>query len=518
MIGDLLVRHRRRCQGPIKPQNRRKACDACVAAKTRCSYEQPTCSRCARRATPCVYAYKLELTDATNLSMGRLTQDSDMDTSESSDASPTSPAGPTLIPCNAFSSTTTAEVTTPFLWDVPGASSWPLESFDMSMHLTAQDPISMMTLGTNVLTDTVMPKDLGMTTTFPFPGSNGLTHLQSPVSTGAEPLSSAAWDLPHSMQSMPLSHNFSASNGPMLPSMSSLHIAQILVEYPTKLLCEPFKSPLLHHSLYNDAVADAATLPLTSMAICCGIGMESRRSRRFVKRTMHAERQRLVKAFPSYQSMQQWDALHATLIYGVIELRERFDDDLETWKSKPEIDDLQSSSCFKMAQCYVRSYPALHNTDINAFSDPESAPNSTMASAWGRWRITEIARRTKFFANMVNFYLNPKHGVEQQLPYYQALDDDLILNMPLPCSDRAWTAKDESSWMGAIEADHSSPALHLASGMSPSGGPYQIPTLKSLFSQYSKDFLQRDFVQTAGLDDSDKLRSLIIICACEQFP
>jgi hypothetical protein len=55
-VGELLLRHRRRCQGPKKSTNRRKACDACVQAKAKCSYAQPACSRCAMRGAPCVYA------------------------------------------------------------------------------------------------------------------------------------------------------------------------------------------------------------------------------------------------------------------------------------------------------------------------------------------------------------------------------------------------------------------------------------------------------------------------------
>ena len=170
-----------------------------------------------------------------------------------------------------------------------------------------------------------------------------------------------------------------------------------------------------------------------------------------------------------------------------------------------------------MTQCYARSYPAIRNPDVKIFSDPSSAPTSTIASSWARWRITETARRTIFFANIVNFYINHNHNTGQQLPYYESLDDDLVLNMPLPCSEAAWTARDEPSWMMSIQTDPSPLALHLASQMSPSGGPLPEVTLKTIFSKYNKDYIQREFGRVVGFGDSDKLRSLIILCACEQF-
>nr|POE70862.1 geodin cluster transcription factor [Quercus suber] len=39
-----------------EPQKLRSSCNACAEAKIGCTKEKPTCSRCARRDEPCVYA------------------------------------------------------------------------------------------------------------------------------------------------------------------------------------------------------------------------------------------------------------------------------------------------------------------------------------------------------------------------------------------------------------------------------------------------------------------------------
>ncbi|KAH8732880.1 hypothetical protein GQ44DRAFT_781578 [Phaeosphaeriaceae sp. PMI808] len=465
---DLLMRHRRRCQGPSKPTNRRKACDACVQAKTRCSYSQPTCSRCAKRRTACLYASKPDHSnrDATSTSNDSA-HDSVMDLSDPSEA----------------------------------------------MHPQG----SLAGFGAN---DTTMATDLPMASEFAFSQANDITALHSPPSMDSVPLPTTPWDLSLSsfgMHMAPPSSTLSMSAYSSPPPASSVDAVRFLSDYPTQLLSENFISPFLHHTLYSDTVPDMTSLPLSSMAICCGSAVDNKGSTRFVQRAMDAERQRLIEAFPTYQHMQQWDALHAMLLYEVLELRESLSPELETWKHKPRVKGLRSPFLLKMIQCYAKSHPAICNPEFNIFSDPSSAPASSIASPWARWRITETARRTIFFANIVNFYIYHNHITGEQLPYYEPLDDELILNMPLPCSETVWTAKDEPGWSISSQTDPSPLASHLASGMSPSGGPLPEVNLKTLFSKFSKEYIQREFVRSVGFNGSDRLRSLIILCACEQF-
>lgn len=164
----------------------------------------------------------------------------------------------------------------------------------------------------------------------------------------------------------------------------------------------------------------------------------------------------------------------------------------------------------QMTHCYAQSYPEILNPDVKVFSDPSSAPTSTISSPWARWKITETARRTIFFANIVNYYINHNSTTKQQLPYYEPLDNELILNMPLPCSHAAWVAQDEQEWMNAIQTPPSPLALL---------GQDTLPgvSLKIILSKYTKDYVQRELGGTIGFGNSDQLRSLVILCASEQF-
>lgn len=171
-----------------------------------------------------------------------------------------------------------------------------------------------------------------------------------------------------------------------------------------------------------------------------------------------------------------------------------------------------------MTKTYSVSYPELRNPDINVFSDPESNPCSAATSAWDRWRITETARRTIFFANMLNFLGNYDLRTGKQLPYYEPLDDDLILNMPLPCNQAAWVARDEGSWRFAME-EHSSSAFRLSSDVDHSGTEMlsSKTCLKTIFSKFTKEYLQLEIGTNVGFGNSDELSRLIILCASEQF-
>ncbi|KZM27772.1 sequence-specific DNA binding RNA polymerase II transcription factor [Ascochyta rabiei] len=467
---DLLIRHRRRCQGPSNPQTRRKACNACVQAKTKCCYSQPTCSRCAKRGQPCVYV------------SNSATDSSIMDSFEPSDGStdtPTSDAQAATYQSGTFGATT-EPLELPLL-DSP-MSLWTLDAFDM--------PLS----------------------------NNGMTNLsfsKSTAVTGSHSrslsLSSTSWNIPLSMSIAQPTNDITESSGftpplpppPPPPSTSSLELAQLISKYPTYLVKDEITAPFLHQDLYNDTVPDMTSLPLTTTAICCGSSVNLKENARFISRAVDAERQRLIEAFPSYHCMQQWDALHAMLLYEILELRESLGDKLEAWKHKSKIRGLRSPFLLK-------SYPEILNPDLKVFSDPSSAPTSTISSPWARWKITETARRTIFFANIVNYYINHNSTTKQQLPYYEPLDNELILNMPLPCSHAAWVARDEQEWMNAIQTPPSPLALL---------GQDTLPgvSLKIILSKYTKDYVQRELGGTIGFGNSDQLRSLVILCASEQF-
>ena len=171
-----------------------------------------------------------------------------------------------------------------------------------------------------------------------------------------------------------------------------------------------------------------------------------------------------------------------------------------------------------MVRKYLQHYPDLRNSDLNTFSNPESSPCGAAVSTWARWRITETARRTIFFANMLNFCSNLDHRTGKISPYYEALDDDLILNMPLPCSHAAWIARDEDSWMLAMRNNPAAADQTSFHSEYPNMTPLVIePALKTILSNFRRECLQMQIGTRTGFSDSDELRRLIIFSASEQF-
>lgn len=357
--GDLLMRHRRRCQGPTNPPTRRKACNACVQAKTKCCYSQPTCSRCAKRGQPCVY-----------VTSNSVSTDSISDLFDHSDGSPASDIRAALVP--GSKSGTAAAEPLQLLWDSP-LSSWPMDMFDMPLPTTTQPTVSLPAL---------IPADPPNGTT-----ATGRSFLDAGINNDLQSRSGTAVSNPSSSWSNPFPMSIAQPTNDVLaplaipaftpspPNLTSspaptLDPVRILGEYPGSLLKEESTAPFLHWKLYSDEVPDMASLPLTSMAICCGSSVNIKQSARFARRFMDAERQRLIEAFvsisrksisyaslivlqPSYQCVQQWDALHAMLLYEVLELRESFGDELETWKHKSKLKGLRSPFLLKVWLHYV---------------------------------------------------------------------------------------------------------------------------------------------------------------------
>ncbi len=121
--------------------------------------------------------------------------------------------------------------------------------------------------------------------------------------------------------------------------------------------------------------------------------------------------------------------------------------------------------------------------------------------------------------NMVNFYSNRDLGTGKQMPYYEPFDDELILNMPLPCSQAAWSAKNEEDWKLAMSKPSNASSEPLTTHFNEPGFA-TIPSdalLKNILSGVTKEHLQDKLSQSAGFGDSDQLKSLIILCASEQF-
>ncbi len=289
------MRHRRRCQRPKNPLTRRKACDVCVQAKAKCDYKQPTCSRCATRHVSCHY---ITSNDPTVLNEDNLDDANGQDSHETGqtrtadmDSSPVSSATPNGSMVEPF------EVSTSWSSQM---SSWPLHFDDIDINLQGSafidnssfaavdaifgmaDPdnfaaISASQRSTSSPMSTRLPDVDSLTP--PSATSSGLTSHTSDASLGGLDLNPA-----------PL-------NAPSMPLYSPWTSVNVLGQYPLLLLSVEFSSPFIHGVMYNEQVPDMTTLPRTSMAICCGSGIHSNDSTRYIKRAIDAERRSLIEEY-----------------------------------------------------------------------------------------------------------------------------------------------------------------------------------------------------------------------------
>ena len=245
--------------------------------------------------------------------------------------------------------------------------------------------------------------------------------------------------------------------------------------------------------------------------------------------------------------MEQWDALHAMLVYETLELREAYRGLSGSSRQKARIKGLQLPFILKvrgqsrilvsqdpslahlvvasqMTQCFSKQYPEILNPELRVFLDNGAVMISPGKSPWNKWMITETARRTIFLAYSVNFLCNRDFVSGKQSPYYEPLDDDLIMNMPLPCSHTLWSARTEDEWTRLMMQRHepsalaSDPMYGLKPPLPESSGPNSSqPTVKSLLSKVTKDYLRKNSCESVGFADSDELRHFFILCVLEQI-
>ena len=244
--------------------------------------------------------------------------------------------------------------------------------------------------------------------------------------------------------------------------------------------------------------------------------------------------------------MEQWDALHAMLVYEILELREAYRDLSGSSRQKPRVKGLQLPFVRKvrgrsrivvpqgsflahiifptqMTLCFSKPYPEIHNPDPRVFFDSAAGIISPGRSPWNKWMITETARRTILLAHIVNLFCNRDFESGKQSPYYEPLDKDLIMNMPLPCSHTLWSARTEDEWTKLMMQQHE-PSSLASNSMFVSNPPLpgspspdsSNQTVNSIISKSTKDDLRMMSCESAGFGDSDELRHFFILCMIEQ--
>ncbi|KAF3388538.1 hypothetical protein F1880_004518 [Penicillium rolfsii] len=287
------------------------------------------------------------------------------------------------------------------------------------------------------------------------------------------------------------------------------NLIQVLERYPRHLLRDDFTTACLHRSLCDENVPAIATLARTSMAICCGSAMETAEGARFAKHAMEVERQRLIASYRTYSCMHQWDALHAMLVYSILELRTSLTEGNDGWKQKSCSRGLKAPFLVRMTRDFIRS----HNFPEGTLT----AQAYTPGQAFQQWATTETARRTIFLANIVHFLGNHDPETGEPSPYYEPVDDQLILKMPLPYATTMWAAQTEQEWRLAMK--------DLETARSPGDGDLSSElhaaqrglNLGQIFSEYSQETLQNRLGRDFGLGSTDELRKFIVLCALKQF-
>ena len=286
-IGDLLLRHRRRCQRPNKPLTRRKACDVCVQAKAKCDYNQPTCSRCAKRGTSCHY-----LSGNTTDSNGSNPDESNGHQTADMDCSPV------IVTSSVGNLAELADVSPAWSSQVP---LWPLPFDDSDINLQGSASPDMSTFAEvnrilgiadsdNSTPTSTSQQSISRSMSNWLPNANNLITTSATISELTPEDSVASLDGGLDITSAP-------ANYPTIPPYNPWTPVQLLGQYPTLLLYDDFSSPFIHRAMYNEQVSDMTTLPRTSMAICCGGGIRSNDSTRYIKRAIDAERRNLIEDF-----------------------------------------------------------------------------------------------------------------------------------------------------------------------------------------------------------------------------
>lgn len=211
---------------------------------------------------------------------------------------------------------------------------------------------------------------------------------------------------------------------------SDLDLLKLVQSYPAMMLQKNFYPPFVHHSLYRDREGRVAG-PLAN-ALCCVSAYSNivPSSEGLVYNMINTERERLIRRSQSWSSpdVNALGALHAMCVYQIIGLLD-IKDPAQTRNAE-----LQHPFFLKLARRLWQEN-GYANERQNEYMD------------WETWVVQETLRRTIFLVNIVNTLSRRFHP--QNLSYYEALDEDLILNSTLPAPDPMWKATTSNEWEAA---------------------------------------------------------------------
>ena len=229
-------------------------------------------------------------------------------------------------------------------------------------------------------------------------------------------------------------------NGTSYQLNSNKDLTKILLEFP-QIMARPGGKypPFVHHRLYRCEEGDVLKPLAIAFCFVAALNAAFPSGKGFVHSLMNGERDQLLKGFRLLRDseLEMLATVHAICVYQIMGF---FDD------SSPDsarFAELQQPFLLRMARRLVASYmPQLRSSyDTSDFSEP----------VWEKWIATETVRRTFFLIHIINVVAC---RMEKQSAYfYEELDDNLVMNLPLPASEKIWKANSASEWKSALKEE-----------------------------------------------------------------
>ncbi|KAL4925657.1 Zn(II)2Cys6 transcription factor domain-containing protein [Aspergillus undulatus] len=484
---DLRDRHRRRCIKSIGKErsSKRKSCETCAQKKLRCSMTRPACSRCLQigiqcRYPACAVAIAVQPQDQGQdqdvLSFSSFSTPGsgppgtiqpallqsldhrDSQVEENAAAWNTSPADGMMM--NGFPETAFQDpaLFAPMSWN---------EEFSMSSRSLGQDEEILASISSNQSTTSHSANSNSQGV--PVQTFNASNPSEATISSLSSNIGSS---LPNTSQngyqeSPYVDFNLDSSARlifgrnfyPKTTSLSPVDVEDlyqqmfsVLREYPSLILQRDHWSPFVHHRLYRCSMGGMAK-PMGVALACVSAHAGSFGSNHgFVDNLINQERSQLVRDFQSYLDTPEncLAAVHAVCIYQILGL---FGDNflpaaIKQSRGMKEMLDQRRTDCERQAELHssfvlkmTRRLYAHYRDAINTTHDAELN--------WERWKFSESLRRNIFFANIINI-LGARAG-KLNSAYFEPLDDELVLNLPLPAPECMWRSCSSSEWFEARE-------------------------------------------------------------------
>lgn len=251
------------------------------------------------------------------------------------------------------------------------------------------------------------------------------------------------------------------------PNSLYQEILKHLREYPSLILNRDFWSPFVHHRLYRCSLGRMAP-PMADALACVGAYASTAGSDSgFVDRMISEEREKLVRNFHSYTDIPEFclAATHAVCIYQIMglfgnsflpaavkkpmpsngneERRQEFERSAELYSSFL----LKVSYTYSTYSTYItdlltnmkmtRRLSSVHSNTLQIHHEDEND--------WNQWKFMESLRRNFFFVHIINILESKTKKLNEN--YFEPLNDNMILRLPLPAPERMWRACSAEEWM-----------------------------------------------------------------------